>query len=105
MVADPLVGPLDRLAPPVGIGMEDAEIDILEAQLAVEIAPVATAVESVIRADVETPLAAPRHEVVGVETLHVGAHLVDPTAQRLRGAVVAPRQVAHSVGTAARLVG
>lgn len=107
MVPDPLVRPRDGLAPPVRVRVEGAEVDALEAQLAVEVAAVAAAVEPIAAAgiEVEPALAAPRHQVVGVEALDVRAHLVDPAAERLRRAVVAPRQVPDAVGAAARLVG
>lgn len=105
VVADPLARPLDRLAPPVRVGVEDAKVDVGQGQLGVKVAAVVAVVEAVgVGGVVEAALAAPRHQVVAVQALDVGAHLVRPGREQVGCAVGAPGQVAGAVGAAAGLV-
>lgn len=106
MVPDPLARPLDCLAPPIGVRVENAEVDVGQGQLGIEVAAVVSVVESVsIGRVVEAALAAPRHEVVAVEALDVSAHLIGPGGEQVWGAVRSSRKVASAVGTAAGLIG
>ena len=106
VVTNPLVRPLNSLAPPVGIRVEGAEIDGGDAELVVEIATVGTVIGPVVGLAVELALAAPGNEMIAVERLDVRTHLGDPGRKNLRAAVgAAARQVAHAVSAAAGLVG
>lgn len=105
VIMNPLDGPVDGLAPPVRIRMKRSEIDVLQRQFRVEIAAVRAVVRPVVGDDVEASLAAGRHEMVRVQRLDVGAHLVDPRREEIRSARVAAWQVAGGVCAAARLVG
>lgn len=106
VVPDPLARPLDRLAPPVGVGVEDPEVNVGQGQLGVEVATVVAIVEPVgVGGVVEAALAAPGDQVVAVEALYVCAHLVGPLREQIGRAVWAPGKVAGAVGAAAGLVG
>lgn len=78
MVPDPFVGPRDTAAPPIGVRVKHPEVDARQRDVQVEITPVAAIVQRVVRRKVEGAFAAPGHEVVRVQGLDVGAHLVDP---------------------------
>jgi hypothetical protein len=78
MVLNPLHSPLNSLTPPIRVRVESPEIDILQPQLGVEIAPVRPVVSPILALDIETALAAGRDEVVRVEGFDVRAHLVVP---------------------------
>lgn len=104
MILNPLHSPRHSLGPPIRVRVERAKIDILQLQLHVKITPVGTIVRPVVGLDVEPSLAARRDEVVLVQALDVGAHLVVPLGQELGRAVVGSGEVARSVGAAAGFV-
>lgn len=61
VVFDPLDRPRDGFAPPVRVGVEDAEVDVFEAELFVEVAAVGAVVCPVVAFDVKAAFAAPCH--------------------------------------------
>lgn len=105
VVLNPLDSPLDSLAPPVRVRVEGAEVDVLELELGVEITAISPVVRPIVRFHVETALTPCGDEVVRVEALDVGAHLVVPRGDQFRSAVLRARQVADAVGAAAGFVG
>ena len=106
MVPDPLAGPLDCLAPPVRVRVEDAEVDVGQGQLDIEVATVVPVVEPIsIGRVVKATLTTPGNEVVAVDALDLSAHLVGPGREQVWCAVRAPGKVASAIGTAAGLVG
>ena len=105
VVVDPLDGPLDSLAPPVGIRVESAEIDVLESELGIKVSTVITIVEAVIGLAVVSALASPGNQMVGIEALDVCAEFVGPGSKKFRLAVRATGKVAGSVGATTGLVG
>lgn len=104
VVPDPLVGPRDRLPPPVRVRMIHTKVDIGQREGSIEITAVRPVIRRIVRIPVERSLATPRHQVVRVQALDERAHLVDPDRQRLRRAVAAHGKVADAVGAAAGLV-
>lgn len=107
VVPDPLAGPVDRLAPPVGVAVEGVEVDVGVRKLGVKVAAVVAVVEAVgVALNVEGAFAARRDEVVGVERLDERRHLGHPRGDGLgRAAGGRAGQVAGAVGAAAGLVG
>jgi len=87
--------------------MERPKVDARDGNFGIEIPSVFSGVERVgYPLDIEAALAAPCHEVVGVDALDVGAHFGDPGCEDVRGAaVVAAREVAGEVGAATGFVG
>lgn len=106
VILNPLHRPLHSLGPPIRVRVERPEIDVLELQLGVEIAPVCPVVSPILTVDIKAALAPGCHEVVGVNAFDVRAHLVVPSGDQFGGAVCRrARQVAHAVGAAAGFVG
>ena len=105
MVTDPLVGPRHCLAPPIGVRVKDAKVDVWEGEFVIKISAVCAVVGPVGGFDVEPALAAPGHEVVGVDGLDEGAHFVDPGGEDCGGAAGwASGEVSYAVGAAAGFV-
>lgn len=104
VIGNPLASPLDRLPPKVWVRVESAKVDIFEGQLDVKVTTNGAVVGPVVGLDVVEALTAPGDQVVAVEPLDKRTHLVDPFCDELRRALGAGRQVAHTVGSAARLV-
>lgn len=105
VVVDPLIGPLDGLAPPVGVGVEDAKVDIFEADLMVEVTTVGTIVGPVVGLDIESTFSTPGDKMVGVDALDIGAYFVDPSRHKFHGAIFAAGEVAGTISAAAGFVG
>ena len=105
MVFDPLYSPINSLRPPVRVGVESAKVDVLQFELGVKVTTVRAVVCPVIGLDVEAALAAGRDEVILIQALDVGAHLIVPSSDQFWSAVIGPRKVAYAVCAAAGFVG
>jgi hypothetical protein len=105
VVFDPLSRPFDGLGPPVRVGMEDAEVNVLERKFLVEVAAVVAVVEAIGGGFVvEAAFAAPGNHVVWINRLDECAHFVDPGRDSVGCAGTAARKVAYTVCAAAWLV-
>jgi hypothetical protein len=104
VVFDPLGSPFNGLAPPIGVRVENAEVDVLQSEFLIEITTIVAVVEAVVGLDVETSLTAPGNHVVRVNGLDESAHLIDPFGDGVGCAGSATGKVANTVSAAAWLV-
>ena len=104
MILDPLVRPSNCFPPPVRIRMERSEIDVFQGKLGVEVSSIIAVVEAVGRLAVESAFTTPGDKMITIDALNVYADFVDPRCDCLGCAICAAREIAHTVGSAARLV-
>ena len=106
MVLNPLVGPRNRLFPPIRVGVERAEVDIFQCEFGIKVPSIGSIVCPVIRLNVESTLTTPGHEMVGVQLLHECAHLVNPACEEFGIAVgLAAGEVTDGIGATAGFIG
>ena len=80
--------------------MESSEVNVLERQLLIIVSTIVSVVEAIVTGPVETSLTTPCNKMVLVKRLDICAHLIDPLGDHVRSAVLAARQVAHTISTA-----
>jgi hypothetical protein len=85
--------------------VESAKVDVLQFELGIEVTAIRTIVCPVIGLNVETTLAARGDKVILVQALDVCAHLIVPSGDQLRSAVLRSGKIADAVSAAAGLVG
>ena len=84
--------------------MEGTEVDVLERQLLVVVATVVSIIEAIVTRPVKASFTTPCNKMVLVKRLDICAHLIDPLGDHVRSAVLAARQVSHTISTASWLV-
>jgi len=105
MVANPLIGPFDRLAPPIGVGVEDSIVNTGEGEGTVEISSYTAIVCPVIGLGiVKLAFAASGDQMKRVERFDVGGHFGGPGVDKGDGAVAAGGEVADRVARTAGLI-